>query len=175
MSGLNPVLRSEGSLGNRHLNILSAGPHQGTRLRCPPSGGSPTTRPARPGHRTHHRRCPQPTKRPQTHHLDPRRPRLRNPAHRPANPVHTPRHHDNPTGGRIDNNLSIEISQVSTPRLRVRAHTPRREACRTLRGWASALHAAKGRVFMVQQSPTQSSGGTAKGQGWTDIGFVDTV
>jgi hypothetical protein len=40
---------------------------------------------------------------------------LRNPAHRPANPVRPPRHHDNPSNSRIDNTLSISISQVSSP------------------------------------------------------------
>ena len=60
----------------------------------------------------------------QTHHLDPGRPRLRNPAHRPANPLHPPRHHHNPGSSGIDNTLSIGISQVS----RLTAASPGRVA-----------------------------------------------
>ena len=62
-----------------------------------------STRPSGPGHRTDRRRCPQPTNGPQAHDLDPGRPRLRNPADRPANPVQTLRHHDNPSSSDIDN------------------------------------------------------------------------
>ena len=80
--------------------------------------------PPRSGDRGHHRRCPQPTDGPQTHDLDPGRPRLRNPAHRPANPLHPPRHHHNPGSSGIDNTLSIGISQVS----RLTAASPGRVA-----------------------------------------------
>ena len=68
-------------------------------------------RPARSGHRAHPRRRPQPPTRPQTRHLDPRRPRLRNPPHRHANPVPRPRHQP-PAAPRIDNILSIAFGQA---------------------------------------------------------------
>ncbi len=54
----------------------------------------------------HPRRRPQPATGTQTQHLDPHRPRLRNPAHRHANAVPRPRHHRRPHR-RIDNILSI--------------------------------------------------------------------
>jgi hypothetical protein len=41
MSGLNPVLRSEGSLCNRHLNILSARPTREPAFDVHRPGGAP--------------------------------------------------------------------------------------------------------------------------------------
>jgi hypothetical protein len=50
-----------------------------------------------------------PTARTQTHHLDPRRPRLRNPPHQHADPLPRPRYHHR-SRRRIDNILSIRNS-----------------------------------------------------------------
>ena len=62
--------------------------------------------PARAGHRTHPRRRPQPPDGAQAHHLDQRRPRLREDPHRHANPLPRPGH----PRRRIDNILSIGFS-----------------------------------------------------------------
>ncbi len=72
---------------------------------CRPPG---TTRPR---HRTRPRRHPKPPDWPQTRHLDPHRPRLRNPPHQHANPLPPPRHHHRSRRG-IDNFLSIEVPQA---------------------------------------------------------------
>jgi hypothetical protein len=69
--------------------------------------------PPRPRHRPDPRRRPQPPHGPQTQDLDPRRPRLRGPPHRHADPVPARRHRD-PTRSRIDNILSIgEVQEAS--------------------------------------------------------------
>ena len=62
--------------------------------------------PARAGHRADPRRRPQPPDGTQTHHLDQRRPRLREDPHRHANPLPRPGH----PRRRIDNILSIGVS-----------------------------------------------------------------
>jgi hypothetical protein len=68
--------------------------------------------PTRPDHQPHPGRCPQPTTRTQTHHLDPRRPRLRGPPHPDADPLPRPRHHHPRSRRSIDNFLSIGVPQA---------------------------------------------------------------
>jgi hypothetical protein len=66
-----------------------------TALPGPPTRRPHHRRPAhppRPGHRPHPGRCPQPPTRPQARTLDCRRPRLRDLAHRHADPLRRPRH-----------------------------------------------------------------------------------
>jgi hypothetical protein len=66
--------------------------------------------PARPGHRPHPGRYPQPPAGPQARPLDRRRPRLRDLARRHAGPLRRPRHHNQRRG--IDNILSIRVPQA---------------------------------------------------------------
>ncbi len=61
-----------------------------------------------PGHRPHPRRGAQPPPRTSTGHLDPDRPRLRDPPHRHATPLQRPP----PAHSRIDNILSMEEPQA---------------------------------------------------------------
>jgi hypothetical protein len=89
--------------------------HDGYTTRQDPPLPRPATRrphhqrlahPPRPCHRPHPGRSPQPPDGTQAQNLDRRRPRLRDPAHRHANPVPAHRHRD-PASSRIDNILSI--------------------------------------------------------------------
>jgi hypothetical protein len=67
----------------------------------------------RPRDRTPPRRRPKPPHGPQTHPLNSRRPRLRNPAGQHAHPLPRPRHHHHHHSRRgIDNFLSIGVPQA---------------------------------------------------------------
>ena len=84
-------------------------PGRTRRYHVPPNAARTHRRPAhppRPRHRPHPGRSPQPPHGPQAQNLDRRRPRLRDPPHRHADPVPARRHRD-AASRRIDNILSI--------------------------------------------------------------------